>query len=71
MLGNLNERATSLEEVGEAVNEMKSVKAPGLDGFLVECLTLSRATSSVTYYWQPTRPFGVKSVTGFIALLER
>ena len=38
MLGNLNERAISLEEVGEAVNEMKSGKAPGLDGFPVECL---------------------------------
>ena len=31
-------RAISLEEVGEAVNEMKSGKAPGLDGFLLECL---------------------------------
>ena len=38
MLGNLNERAISLEEVGEAVNEMKSEKAPGLVGFPVECL---------------------------------
>ena len=38
MLGDLNERAISLEEVGEAVNEMKSGKAPGLDGFPVECL---------------------------------
>ena len=37
MLGDLNERATSLEEAGEAVNEMKSGKAPGLDGFTVEC----------------------------------
>ena len=37
-LGDLNERAISLEEVGEAVNEMKSAKAPGLDGFPVECL---------------------------------
>ena len=27
-----------MEEVGEAVNEMKSGKAPGLDGFSVECL---------------------------------
>ena len=33
VLGELNERAISLEEVGEAVNEMKSGKAPGLDGF--------------------------------------
>ena len=38
MLGDLNERAISLEEVGEAVNEMKSGKAQGLDGFPVECL---------------------------------
>ena len=34
----MNERAISLEEVGEAVNEMKSGKAPGLDVFPVECL---------------------------------
>ena len=38
MLGDLNERAISLEEVGEVVNEMKSGKAPGLYGFPVECL---------------------------------
>ena len=38
VLGDLNERAISLEEVGEAVNEMKSGMAPGLDGFPVECL---------------------------------
>ena len=38
MLGDLNERAISLMEVREAVNEMKSGKAPGLDGFPVECL---------------------------------
>ena len=37
VLGDLNERAISLDEVGEAVNEMKSGKAPGLDGFPVEC----------------------------------
>ena len=36
VLGDLNERAISL--VRETVNEMKSDKAPGLDGFLVECL---------------------------------
>ena len=29
MLGDLNERAISLEDVGEAVNEMKSGKALG------------------------------------------
>ena len=34
----LNERALSLEEVGEAVNETKSDKSPGLDGFPVDCL---------------------------------
>ena len=38
MLGDLNERAILLEEVGEAVNEIKSGKAPWLDGFSVECL---------------------------------
>ena len=37
MLGDLNERAISLEEVGEVVNEMKSGKAPGFYGFPVEC----------------------------------
>ena len=37
-LGDLNERAISSEEVGKAVNEMISGKAPGLDGFSVECL---------------------------------
>ena len=34
----MNERAISLEEVWEAVNDMKSGNAPGLDGFPVECL---------------------------------
>ena len=38
MLGDLNESAISLEEVGKAVNEMKSGKAPGLDVFPVERL---------------------------------
>ena len=38
VLEDLNERAISLEEVGEVVNEMKSGKVPGLDGFPVECL---------------------------------
>ena len=38
MLGDLNERAISLEEVREAVNDMKAGEAPGLDGFPVECL---------------------------------
>ena len=38
VLGDLNERAILLEEEGEAVNEMKSGKAPVLDGFPVECL---------------------------------
>ena len=37
MLRDLNEIAISLEEIGEAVNEIKSGKAPGLDGFPVEC----------------------------------
>ena len=38
MLGDLNERAISLEDVGEAVNETKSGKAKGLNAFPVECL---------------------------------
>ena len=38
VFGDFNERAISLEEVREAVNEMKSGKAPGLDGFPAECL---------------------------------
>ena len=38
VLRDFNERAKLLEEVGEAVNEIKSGKAPGLDGFPVECL---------------------------------
>ena len=38
VLGDLNERAISLEEVGEAVKEIKSGKARGLDGFQVEWL---------------------------------
>ena len=38
VLGDLNERAISLEEVVEAVNEMKSGKAQGLDRFPVECI---------------------------------
>ena len=37
-MADLNERAISLEEVVEAVNEMKSDKATGLNGFMVECL---------------------------------
>ena len=38
VLGNLIDRGISLEEVGEAVNEMKSDKATGPGGFPVECL---------------------------------
>ena len=38
MLGDFNARAISLEEVRKLVNEIKSGKAPGLDGFPVECL---------------------------------
>ena len=41
MLGDLNGRAISLLDVREAVNEIKSGKAPGLDGFPVECLKKS------------------------------
>ena len=38
VLGDLNETAISLKEVGDSVNEMKSGKALGLDEFPVECL---------------------------------
>ena len=38
VLGDLNERAISLEEAGVEVEEIKSGKAPWLDGFSVECL---------------------------------
>ena len=37
MFDDLNERAISLVEAREAVKVMKSGKAPGLDGFPVEC----------------------------------
>ena len=38
-LGDLNERAISLKELGEAVNEMDGpVGLPWRDGFPVECL---------------------------------
>ena len=42
VLRDLKERAISLEEVKEAVNEMKYCEAPELDGFLVECLKKDR-----------------------------
>ena len=35
VLGELNERAIPIEEVRDAVNEMKSGKAPCLDGMAV------------------------------------
>ena len=38
MLGDLNGRAISLEEVRKALNEMKSGKTQGLDRFSVEYL---------------------------------
>ena len=47
VLRDLNERAISLEEVGKAVNEIKSGKAPGLDGFPVECLKKGGMACSV------------------------
>ena len=42
VLGDLNEKENLFEEVRETVNEMKSGKAPGLDGFPVECLKKGR-----------------------------
>ena len=38
VLGDLNERARSVEEVREAENKMKSGRASRLNGFAVECL---------------------------------
>ena len=35
VMGALNERAISIEEVREAVNGMKYGKCPGLDGFII------------------------------------
>ena len=42
MVGELNERVISIEEVKEAMNGMKSDKDPRPDGFPVECLKKSR-----------------------------
>ena len=41
VLGELNEKAILIEEVREAVNEMKSSKPIGLDGFPVKCLKIA------------------------------
>ena len=49
VLGDFNERATSLEEVREAVNEMRSGKAPGLDGFPVECVLMAGSTVKLKF----------------------
>ena len=38
VLGDLNEKAISLEELSEVVNKIKSGKPPGLNGFPVKCL---------------------------------
>ena len=38
MFGALNQRTILIDEVREAVNEMKSGKTSGLDGFPVQCL---------------------------------
>ena len=38
VLGDLNERVISLEVTRQGVNEMKSGKAPGRDGFPMESL---------------------------------
>ena len=37
-MGEMNETAISIEEVKEAVDELKSGRASVLDGFIVECL---------------------------------
>ena len=51
VLGELNERVISLEEVGEAVNEMKSGKAPGLE-WQVRLLNLSFDMGVVPMDWR-------------------
>ena len=38
VLGDLNAKAISLEELSEVLNKIKSVKPPGLNGFPVKCL---------------------------------
>ena len=38
LLGELNERAMSVEQVRDAVNEINAGKVTGLDGFPGECL---------------------------------
>ena len=42
LLGDLNERAISLDEVKEAVNEMKTGKALGLDGWICSLMFKER-----------------------------
>ena len=49
VLGDFNDRAISLEEVREAVNEMRAGKAPGLDGFPVECLKKGGSTVKLKF----------------------
>ena len=49
VFGDLNERAILLEEEREAVNEMKSGKAPRLDGFPVECLKKGGSTVKLKF----------------------
>ena len=51
MLGDLNEMAISLEEVEEAVNEIKSGKAPGPNRFPVECLKKGGITGTAVMEW--------------------
>ena len=46
-MGELNYSAISIEEIREAVNEMKSGNATGLDGFPVECLKKEGMACSV------------------------
>ena len=40
VLGELNEIVISIKEVSEVVNEMKAIKAPGLDGLKVKCIKM-------------------------------
>ena len=47
VLGELNEAPISIEELREQMDEMKSRKAPGLDGFAAKCLKKCGISCSV------------------------
>ena len=49
-MGEVNETAILIEELREAVNEMKAGKAPWLDEFLIECLKKGSMTVSSRWH---------------------